>query len=69
MDLANRVFHGMEHSRFSHSMGVTFLAGEMYDRIIRNSGEGKEPDSLTRLAVVNAGLLHDIGHCPFSDNR
>ncbi len=62
--LANMVFHGMEHSRFSHSVGVSYLAGEMYDRVVRN-GEQKS-DPRRRLAVVAAGLLHDIGHGPFS---
>ncbi len=62
--LTNLVFHGAEHSRFSHSMGVAYLAGEMYDRICRNMGE--EPDDETRLATCAAGLLHDIGHGPFS---
>jgi HD superfamily phosphohydrolase len=37
--LANLVFHGAEHSRFSHSMGVAHLAAEMHDRIVRNMGE------------------------------
>ena len=31
--LANLVFHGAEHSRFSHSMGVCYLAQEMYRRL------------------------------------
>jgi HD superfamily phosphohydrolase len=62
--LANLVFHGMEHSRFSHSIGVSYLAGEMYDRVVRNGA--LPPDSRQRLAVVAAGLLHDIGHGPFS---
>ena len=58
------VFHGMEHSRFSHSVGVSYLAGEMYDRVVRNGGQ--QPESRERLAVVAAALLHDIGHGPFS---
>ena len=62
--LANLVFHGAEHSRFSHSMGVLHLAHEMYDRIVRNMGEETEHD--TRLAIGAAALLHDIRHGPFS---
>ena len=62
--LTNLVFHGMEHSRFSHSVGVSHLAGEMYDRVVRNSKLKADP--MRRLAVVTAGLLHDIGHGPFS---
>lgn len=62
--LANFVFHGAEHSRFSHSMGVAYLAHEMHDRIVRNMGE--QPDEQWELSLGAASLLHDIGHGPFS---
>ncbi len=62
--LANIVFHGAEHSRFCHSMGAAHLAGEMYDRIVRNMGETIDYDR--RLATSAAALLHDLGHGPFS---
>lgn len=62
--LTNLVFHGAEHSRFTHSMGVAALAGDMLDRVARNMDE--TPDEDTRLAVAAAALLHDIGHGPFS---
>jgi HD superfamily phosphohydrolase len=62
--LANLVFHGAEHSRFTHSMGAAHLAREMFDRITRNS-EGEQEDEHL-LATVAAALLHDIGHGPFS---
>lgn len=62
--LTNIVFHGAEHSRFTHSMGVAHLAGEMYDRIVRHKGEA--PDHEVRLATCVAALLHDVGHGPFS---
>ena len=62
--LVNLVFHGAEHSRFGHSMGVCYLAREMYGRITRNMGD--PVDSARRLATCAAALLHDIGHGPFS---
>lgn len=62
--LTNLVFYGAEHSRFVHSMGVAYLAREMYDRICLNSGS--QPDDDVRLATSVAALLHDIGHGPFS---
>jgi len=60
--LANLVFHGAEHSRFSHSMGVAHLARRMFDRV----RPGMECDDPTRVAVIVAALLHDVGHGPFS---
>jgi hypothetical protein len=62
--LANVVFHGAEHSRFTHSMGAAHLAREMYERITRNCGEKVDEERL--LATVAAALLHDVGHGPFS---
>lgn len=62
--LTNLVFHGAEHSRFTHSVGVAYLAGEMFDRIVRNCGEAPEPD--VKIATCIAALLHDVGHGPFS---
>lgn len=62
--LVNMVFHGAEHSRFGHSLGVCFLAREMYQRIIRNMNEPLEEER--RLGTCTAALLHDVGHGPFS---
>ena len=62
--LANLVFHGAEHSRFTHSVGVAHLANEMFDRICRNTGETGDEDLRLRLSA--AALLHDVGHGPFS---
>jgi HD superfamily phosphohydrolase len=62
--LANLVFHGAEHSRFTHSMGTAHVAREMFDCITRNSDAKPEDEHL--LATVAAALLHDVGHGPFS---
>ena len=60
LGLTNLVYHGAEHSRFVHSMGVAQLARRMYDQL-RPDGDPGE-----RLAVVAAALCHDLGHGPFS---
>ena len=57
-------FHGAEHSRFSHSLGVYELARKICDRFLRNFPE--EWDDSERLVTLCAALLHDIGHGPFS---
>lgn len=62
--LANFVFHGAEHSRFSHSMGVFHLAQKIYEKICVNSSI--EIDDTKKSLVAIAGLIHDIGHGPFS---
>jgi HD superfamily phosphohydrolase len=56
-------FHGAEHSRFNHSLGVY----EIIRRIIDNVFEGRpEWDESERLLSLCAALLHDLGHGPFS---
>lgn len=64
--LANLVFHGMEHSRFSHSLGVAYTARRMFDRIVQNDNIQLSKDEPTKLTTVAAALLHDVGHGPFS---
>jgi HD superfamily phosphohydrolase len=63
------VFPAAEHSRFSHSLGAMHLAGELARQVYPTLAE-VEP-SLPSLPVVEetlrlAGLLHDLGHGPFS---
>ena len=59
LGLTNLVYHGAEHSRFQHSMGVMSFAGQMYDQLRPKGPPGE------RLAVVAAALCHDLGHGPF----
>ncbi|WP_091586691.1 HD domain-containing protein [Alteribacillus bidgolensis] len=55
-------FHGAEHTRFNHSLGVY----EIMRRIIEVF-EGKPHwQEKERLLCLSAALLHDIGHGPFS---
>lgn len=57
-------FHGAEHSRFSHSLGVY----EITRRIISQFEQNKYVDwsQEDRLLALCAALLHDVGHGPFS---
>lgn len=57
-------FHGAEHSRFSHSLGVY----EITRRIISQFERAEYPDwpEDERLVALCAALLHDLGHGPFS---
>lgn len=62
--LANLVFHGAEHSRFSHSLGVQHVARTMFERICRNLSI--KEDEGEKIEVLLAALVHDIGHGAFS---
>jgi uncharacterized protein len=62
--LASLVYHGAEHSRFSHTLGVMHLASRLFDLGLRNAGETANPGE--RAVVIAAALLHDTGHPPFS---
>lgn len=57
-------FHGAEHSRFSHSLGVYELTRRIVDMFELNYSDQWEDDN--RLVTLCAALLHDIGHGPFS---
>lgn len=58
------VFPSANHTRFEHSIGVSHLAGLMMERIKVN-GQSDVSDKDIELCRI-AGLLHDIGHGPFS---
>ncbi|WP_368645302.1 HD domain-containing protein [Alkalibacterium putridalgicola] len=57
-------FHGAEHSRFSHSLGVYELTRRIVDMFERNYPDDWDPSM--RLVTLCAALLHDVGHGPFS---
>lgn len=67
---ANAVFHGAEHSRFSHSLGVYEIARRFEEHLTefhatKEPGDGLwNPDE--RLVLLAAALLHDLGHGPYS---
>lgn len=52
------VYPGAHHTRFEHSLGTMHLAGVMARQLSLGDDE--------TLLVTAAGLLHDIGHGPFS---
>ncbi len=56
------VYPTAEHTRFGHCIGVMYLAGLSGKRLLGRMGLGNEKLQEVRIA----GLLHDIGHGPFS---
>lgn len=62
LGLALYTYQGAEHSRFTHSLGVMHLMTRVLDRL----GRDRTIDEEHRLVGRVAGMLHDIGHGPFS---
>lgn len=63
------VFPTAEHSRFSHSLGTMHLAGELARQVYPTLAEvepGTPSLPLVEETLRAAGLLHDLGHGPFS---
>lgn len=63
-------FHGAEHSRFEHSLGVYEITRRFADKFDRNYATKKPGDGLwdpkERIVALVAALLHDLGHGPYS---
>ncbi|MFT4416991.1 HD domain-containing protein [Fredinandcohnia humi] len=56
-------FHGAEHSRFNHSLGVYEIVRRIIDDVFQEKPFLNQEE---RLLCLCAALLHDLGHGPFS---
>lgn len=56
LGFSNLVYPGANHTRFEHSLGVYHLTGHLIGQVEEHK----------RNELLAAGLLHDIGHGPFS---
>lgn len=65
LGLASLVFPGADYSRFSHSLGVCHVTGSILSALSRYRSNFKCTDREIQLYRL-AGLLHDVGHYPFS---
>lgn len=57
------VYHTADHTRFSHSLGVYEIVRRMVNEVPDLSAALNEREKVT---VMLAGLLHDVGHGPYS---
>ena len=62
LGLASLAYPGADHSRYSHSLGVFETARKILARL----GRDVCVDESVRTTCLAAGLLHDLGHGPFS---
>ena len=64
LGLANYVFPSADFTRFSHSLGVCHLTGKIFETLKRNGYHEITDEDIRNYRL--AGLLHDIGHYPYS---
>lgn len=67
LGLVNLIFPCALHTRYTHSLGVMHIAGEIAQRINSNMQHDFFDDSEIQMIRL-AGMLHDIGHYPMSHN-
>lgn len=68
------VYHGAEHTRFGHSIGVMHLTSRVFDSITQKNTaifsddpeENRCKTAWYRQLLRLIGLVHDLGHAPFS---
>lgn len=72
LGLVNWIFPCALHTRYTHSIGVMHVAGQMAEHINQNVWKplgGKNFFDDCDIQIIRlAGLLHDIGHYPMSHN-
>lgn len=56
------IFHGAEHSRFSHSLGTYHIA----TKFLNNEHLNENLTEREKLLFITTALIHDIGHGPYS---
>lgn len=62
------VFHGAEHTRFGHSIGVMHLVTRAFDSAVSNGSYSFSDEKYAwyKQLLRLIALTHDLGHAPFS---
>lgn len=61
------VFHGAEHTRFGHSIGVMHLVTRAFDSAVSNGSYSFSDEKYAwyKQLLRLIALTHDLGHAPF----
>lgn len=68
LSVADMIFPGATHSRFSHSLGTYYVMTLFIDhfkKVLNETGSATFSDDDVKVILL-AALLHDLGHGPFS---
>ena len=62
------VYHGAEHTRFGHSLGVMHLVSRAFDTVLSKNPKlfDERTKNWYRQILRLMALTHDLGHAPFS---
>lgn len=68
ISLTHLVYHGAEHTRFGHSLGVMHLVTRAFRSVVANNEGlfGEERIEWYEQILRLIALTHDLGHAPFS---
>jgi HD superfamily phosphohydrolase len=66
LGLSEFAFPGATHTRYLHSIGVSHLATQTFDKIFLNINLPAKEKARLRMTLRLAALLHDVGHAPLS---
>lgn len=61
---AEYIFPGATHNRYTHSLGVATVVGQMFDSVSRKAKGYLTEEDKNLLRMM--GLVHDLGHSPYS---
>ncbi len=66
--MTNLVYHGAEHTRFGHSLGVMHLVTKAFRSVVNKNPEflSEKKVSWYEQILRIIALTHDLGHAPFS---
>ena len=70
--MTHLVFHGAEHTRFGHSLGVMFLVTKAFESAVNNAKDSgvyifdDNKFAWYKQILRLIALTHDLGHAPFS---